>query len=81
MTTWCGRCAYAPIRAVVNMIQSDPRFARILFIESGTEPMLRDLRSEMMTNFADLVLREARRHLDVPDSAVNVTALASRGHW
>jgi AcrR family transcriptional regulator len=69
--------AYAPIRALVNMIDSDPRLARILFVESGTEPVLRELRSELMAGFADLMLREARRHLDIADSALGVAHLAS----
>ena len=69
--------AYAPIRALVNMIQSDPRLARILFVESGTEPVLRELRSELMAGFTDLMLREARLHLDIPDETMGVTHLAS----
>ncbi|ASL07714.1 MULTISPECIES: TetR/AcrR family transcriptional regulator [Mycobacteriaceae] len=69
--------AYAPIRALVNMIEDDPRLARILFVESATEPLLRELRSQLMAGFADLVLREARLHLDIADSAVGVAHLAS----
>src|SRR5581483_11923378 len=33
--------AQAPIRAMLTMIHNDPRLARILFVESGTEPTLR----------------------------------------
>lgn len=69
--------AHAPIRALVNMIDNDARLARILFVESATEPLLRELRSEMMAGFTDLVLREARLHLDIADSAVGVAHLAS----
>lgn len=69
--------AHAPIRALVSMIENDPRLARILFVESGTEPILRQLRSELMASFADLMLREARLHLDITDSAVGVAHLAS----
>lgn len=69
--------AQAPIRALVNMIENDPRLARILFVESGTEPTLRQLRSEMMASFADLTLQQARLHLDISDSAVKVGELAA----
>lgn len=61
--------AYAPIRRLVGMIDNDPRLGRILFVESATEPLLRELRSELMAGFTDLVLREARLHLDIADSA------------
>ncbi|MGQ9406468.1 TetR/AcrR family transcriptional regulator [Mycolicibacterium gilvum] len=69
--------AYAPIHRLVSMIDDDPRLGRILFVESATEPLLRELRSELMAGFTDLVLREARLHLDIPDSAVGVAHLAS----
>lgn len=69
--------AHGPIRALVNMIQNDPRLARILFVESGTEPTLRQLRSEMMASFANLTLQQARLHLNISDSAVKVTELAA----
>jgi len=69
--------AYAPIRRLVGMIDNDPRLGRILFVESATEPLLRELRSELMAGFTDLVLREARLHLDIADSAVGVAHLAS----
>ena len=59
------------------MIDNDPRLGRILFVESATEPLLRELRSELMAGFTDLVLREARLHLDIADSAVGVAHLAS----
>ena len=69
--------AYAPIHRLVSMIDDDPRLGRILFVESATEPLLRELRSELMAGFTDLVLREARLHLDIADSAVGVAHLAS----
>lgn len=69
--------AYGPIRALVSMIDDDVRLGRILFVESATEPLLRELRSQMMAGFADLVLREARLHLDIAESAVGVAHLAS----
>jgi AcrR family transcriptional regulator len=69
--------AQAPIRAMLTMIHDDPRLARILFVESGTEPTLRQLRSEMMASFADLVWQQARLHLDISDSAVKVGELAA----
>jgi AcrR family transcriptional regulator len=69
--------AQAPIRAMLTMIHNDPRLARILFVESGTEPTLRQLRSEMMASFADLVWQQARLHLDISDSAVKVGELAA----
>ncbi|MDY6871751.1 MAG: TetR/AcrR family transcriptional regulator [Actinomycetota bacterium] len=69
--------AYAPIRALVSLIDNDARVARTLFVESATEPLLRELRSELMAGFTDLVLREARLHLDIADSAVGVAHLAS----
>ena len=69
--------AYAPIRRLVSMIDNDPRLGLILFVESATEPLLRELRSELMAGFTDLVLREARLHLDIADSAVGVAHLAS----
>jgi AcrR family transcriptional regulator len=69
--------AYGPIRALVSMIDDDIRLARILFVESTAEPLLRELRSEMMAGFADLVLDQARLHLDIADSAAGVAHLAS----
>jgi AcrR family transcriptional regulator len=69
--------AQAPIRAMLTMIHNDPRLARILFVESGTEPTLRQLRSELLASFADLVWQQARLHLNVPDSAVQVGQLAA----
>jgi AcrR family transcriptional regulator len=69
--------AQAPIRAMLTMIHNDPRLARILFVESGTEPTLRRLRSELMASFADLVWQQARLHLDISDSAVKVGELAA----
>ncbi len=69
--------AQAPVRALVTMIEQDPGLARILFVESGIEPVLRALRSEMMASFADLILRQARVHLDIADSAIAVTHLAA----
>ena len=69
--------AQAPIRALLTMMHNDPRLARILFVESGTEPTLRELRSELMASFADLVWQQARLHLNIPDSAVKVGELAA----
>ncbi|HZU48565.1 MAG TPA: TetR/AcrR family transcriptional regulator [Mycobacterium sp.] len=69
--------AQAPIRALMAIIHDDPRVARILFVESGTEPTLRQLRSELMASFADLVWQQARLHLNIPDSAVKVGELAA----
>lgn len=69
--------AHAAIRALVTMIERDRRLGRILFVESATEPLLRELRSQLMAGFADLVLREARVRLDIADSAVGVAHLAS----
>lgn len=69
--------ANAPMRALITMIENDPRLGRILFVESATEPLLRELRSQLMAGFADLVLREARCRLDIADSAVGVAHLAS----
>ncbi|EUA48535.1 bacterial regulatory s, tetR family protein [Mycobacteroides abscessus 21] len=69
--------AYAPIKALVQVIENDPRMARILFVESGAEPLLRQLRSDLMTDFAELVLREARLHLDIPSDVLQVADLAA----
>jgi AcrR family transcriptional regulator len=69
--------AEAPMRALVSMIEDDPVLARILFVESGTEPTLRELRSEFMGSLADLTLEVARRHLNISDSAITVTHLAA----
>mgnify|MGYP000844071775 FL=1 len=69
--------AYAPIKALVQVIENDPSMARILFVESGAEPLLRQLRSELMTDFAELVLREARLHLDIPSDVLQVADLAA----
>jgi hypothetical protein len=69
--------AQAPIRALLTMMTNDPRLARILFVESGTEPTLRQLRSELMASFADLVWQQARLHLNISDSAVKVGELAA----
>jgi AcrR family transcriptional regulator len=66
-----------PIHALVELIQHDRRLARILFIESGTEPILRQLRSETMASLAGLMLKQAHQHLNIPDSAVDVTQLAA----
>lgn len=66
-----------PIRAVVELIRRDRAMARILFVESGTEPILRRLRSEIMAGLADLILAQARLHLHISDSAVTVTHLAA----
>lgn len=67
----------APIGALVELIQHDRRLAQILFIESGTEPILRQLRSETMANLADLMFTQAREHLDISNAAVEVTQLAT----
>jgi AcrR family transcriptional regulator len=69
--------AQAPIRAMLTMINDDPRLARILFVESGTEPTLRRLRSELLASFADLVWQQARLHLNISDSKVQVGELAA----
>lgn len=66
-----------PIRAVVDLIEHDRQLARILFVESGTEPTLRLLRSEIMGGLAELILQQARLHLSISDSAVHVTQLAA----
>jgi hypothetical protein len=76
-TTTPEALAQAPIRALLTIIHNDPRVARILFVESGTEPTLRQLRSEMLASFADLVLRQSRLHLDISDSAVKIAELAA----
>jgi AcrR family transcriptional regulator len=67
----------APIRALVELVVHDHRLARILFVESGTEPILRRLRSEMMAGLAGLILAQARLHLHISDAAVEVTQLAA----
>lgn len=72
-----GELALAPLRALVAMIEQDRQLARILFIESGTEPTLRQLRSEFMASLADLALQQARLHLDISDAAVGVAHLAA----
>jgi AcrR family transcriptional regulator len=69
--------AKAPIRAMLTMINDDPRLARILFVESGTEPTLRRLRSELLASFADLVWQQSRLHLNISDSAAEVGELAA----
>lgn len=66
-----------PIRAVVDLIRRDPGLARILFVESGTEPILRQSRSEIMASLADLILQQGRVHLRISDSAAKVTHLAA----
>lgn len=67
----------APIRALVDLIDHEPGLARILFVESGTEPILRRLRGEIMAGLANLILEQARAHLDISESAVQATLLAS----
>ena len=69
--------ARAPVRALVAMIHDDRRLARILFIESGTEPTLRLLRSEFMVSLADLTTQLSRLHLKVPEAASRVGLLAA----
>jgi AcrR family transcriptional regulator len=69
--------AYAPIAALVQMIEGDRRMGRILFVESGAEPLLREMRSGLMSNFADLVVREARSHFEIPNATVAVADLAA----
>jgi AcrR family transcriptional regulator len=69
--------AYDPLRALVDMIEQDRRLARIVFVESSSEPILRELRSELVAGFAELVLHEARLHFMIADSAVGVAHLAS----
>lgn len=67
----------APIRALVELIERDRSLARILFVESGTEPILRRLRSEIMAGLATMMLEQARLHLNISDSAVEATQLAA----
>ncbi|MBS9534215.1 TetR/AcrR family transcriptional regulator [Mycobacterium sp. M1] len=67
----------APLRALVQMIDDDARLGRILFVESGTDPVLRQLRNEVMASFADLVVTQARLHLDISDDAADLTRLSA----
>ncbi|WP_180275963.1 TetR/AcrR family transcriptional regulator [Mycobacterium celatum] len=76
-TTTPDALAQAPIRALLAIIRDNSRLARILFVESGTEPTLRRLRSELMASFADLVWQQSQLHLNIPDSAVKVGQLAA----
>lgn len=69
--------AYAPLRQLLHVFDSDPRLGRIVFVESGAEPLLRQLRSDLISNFTDLVVKEARLRLDIPDAALGVAHLAS----
>lgn len=69
--------ARAPIRALVELIRHDRGLARILFVESGTEPVLRQLRGEIMAGLAGLLFEQARLHLDISDSAMEATQLAA----
>ncbi|WP_197748330.1 TetR/AcrR family transcriptional regulator [Mycolicibacterium sediminis] len=69
--------AKAPVRALVAMINDDRRLARILFIESGTEPTLRLLRGEFMVSLADLTTQLSRLHLKIPEAASRVGLLAA----
>lgn len=66
-----------PIRTLVEMIQRDPRLARILFIESSTEPILRRLRGDVMGGIAELMLRQAQVRLNISEAAAGVTHLAA----
>ncbi|MBF6088281.1 TetR/AcrR family transcriptional regulator [Nocardia cyriacigeorgica] len=69
--------ARATVGAFVRMIADDPVMARILFIESAAEPVMRELRSEIMTRFTDLVLAHAQRYLHLADSTIAVAHLGS----
>lgn len=67
----------APVRALVELIDHEPGLAQILFVESGTEPVLRRLRGEIMAGLANLILEQARGHLDISESAAQATLLAA----
>lgn len=69
--------ALSPLRALVDTIKNDRKLARIVFIESATEPTLRQLRSEFQASLADLALQQTRLHLKLSDSAVGVAHLAA----
>ena len=66
-----------PIHALVKLIEHDRGLARILFVESGTEPILRRLRGEIMAGLAGLILEQTRLHLRISDAAVEATQLAA----
>lgn len=67
----------APIHALVELIEHDRGLARILFVESGTEPILRRLRGEIMAGLATLIREQARLHLHISDAAAEATQLAA----
>lgn len=68
---------HPPIHALVELMQRDRGLARIVFVESSTEPILRQLRSEIMAGLANLILDQARRHLNISDSATEATQLVA----
>jgi AcrR family transcriptional regulator len=69
--------ARATVGAFVRMIDKDPRMARILFIESTAEPVMRQLRGEIMSRFTELVLAHAQRYLHLEESTLAVANLGS----
>ncbi|MFE3442872.1 TetR/AcrR family transcriptional regulator [Nocardia sp. NPDC059180] len=69
--------ARATVGAFVRMIDKDPRMARILFIESTAEPVMRQLRGEIMSRFTDLVTAHAQRYLRLEESTLAVANLGS----
>lgn len=68
---------HEPIRMLVELIQHNPQLARILFVESGTEPVLRTLRGQVMGGIAELMRQQARVRLHISDGAEKVTHLAA----
>ncbi|WP_280236907.1 TetR/AcrR family transcriptional regulator [Nocardia cyriacigeorgica] len=69
--------ARATVGAFVRMIDKDPRMARILFIESTAEPVMRQLRAEIMTRFTDLVVAHAQRYLHLEQRTLAVAGLGA----
>ncbi len=69
--------ARAAIGAFVELVTDDPRKARVLFVEMGSEA-LGKRRSETLRGFAKLVADEARSFYGMPDASdplVQTTAL------
>ncbi|WP_338079828.1 TetR/AcrR family transcriptional regulator [Antrihabitans stalactiti] len=72
-----GLVARAPIEALIHLVDEDRVLARIVFVESGAEPILRSLRNDTLSRMTDLILDKARLFFPIEDSAVPVIHLAA----
>ncbi|MFH5207359.1 TetR/AcrR family transcriptional regulator [Antrihabitans sp. NCIMB 15449] len=72
-----GVLARAPIDALIRLVDNDRILARIIFVESGAEPILRALRNDTVSRMTNLLVDKVSNLFPIRDSALPIMQLTA----